>query len=124
MLAGKLGVLLVAHLSLIASLHLDHLEGVELVTRFLHLGVDERDLVFNLLALCLVSLIRQTSLVHLIAVIDDLRIELDYNGGHVLERLFKLLAKELIVAYHVAVIAKERHLQILDELCVAATRCA
>ena len=106
-------MLLVAHLGLVASLHVYLLEGVEGVARFLHLTIDDSDFVFDLLALCLVCLICQAALVYLVAVVDYLGVELHHDCRHVLERFLELLAVELIVADHIAVIAKQGHLQIL-----------
>lgn len=83
-LAREFCVLLVAHLRFIACLHLDLFESVQLVARFLDLTIDVRDLVFNRLALCLISLICQAPLVNLIAVVDYLRVELDNDCGQVL----------------------------------------
>ena len=65
-------MLLVARLLLVTRLDWDLLKVVQRVSRVLDLGVDASDLVFDLLALRLVMIIKQSALVHQVAVVYDL----------------------------------------------------
>ncbi len=73
MLPEQFGVILVAHLILLAGLNSHILESVQSVARLFYLNVDLGQIITDSLALLVILLICQISLRNLATIVDDLK---------------------------------------------------